>query len=82
MKPQESRTGVDDPSRRLVVRVLSVFGVGDHRRGQPPRLRNGRLFGLWGALVDGLLVFFKHEDSGSGPALAQRFLALREGSTE
>jgi uncharacterized protein YecE (DUF72 family) len=25
-------------------------------------------------------VFFKHEDSGSGPALARRFLALREGS--
>ncbi len=27
-------------------------------------------------------VFFKHEDSGSGPALARRFLALREGSTQ
>jgi uncharacterized protein YecE (DUF72 family) len=24
-------------------------------------------------------VFFKHEDSGTGPALARRFLALREG---
>jgi uncharacterized protein YecE (DUF72 family) len=27
-------------------------------------------------------VFFKHEDSGAGPALARRFLALREGSTQ
>ena len=26
-------------------------------------------------------VFFKHEDSGTGPALARRFVALREGST-
>jgi uncharacterized protein YecE (DUF72 family) len=25
-------------------------------------------------------VFFKHEDTGSGPALARRFVALREGS--
>ena len=25
-------------------------------------------------------VFFKHEDSGSGPALARRFLALREST--
>jgi len=31
--------------------------------------------------MDVSIVFFKHEDSGSGPALA-RFLALREGSTE
>jgi len=27
-------------------------------------------------------VFFKHEDSGTGPALARRFVALREGSTQ
>jgi uncharacterized protein YecE (DUF72 family) len=27
-------------------------------------------------------VFFKHEDSGAGPALARRFLAIREGSTQ
>jgi uncharacterized protein YecE (DUF72 family) len=27
-------------------------------------------------------VFFKHEDSGTGPALARRFMALREGSTQ
>jgi uncharacterized protein YecE (DUF72 family) len=27
-------------------------------------------------------VFFKHEDSGSGPALARRFLALRAESTQ
>jgi uncharacterized protein YecE (DUF72 family) len=27
-------------------------------------------------------VFFKHEESGSGPPLARRFLALREGSTQ
>jgi len=27
-------------------------------------------------------VFFKHEDTGSGPALARRFLALRAGATQ
>ena len=27
-------------------------------------------------------VFFKHEDSGTGPALARRFLALREGAPQ
>ena len=27
-------------------------------------------------------VFFKHEDSGTGPALARRFVALRAGSTQ
>jgi len=27
-------------------------------------------------------VFFKHEDTGSGPALARRFLALRTGATQ
>jgi len=27
-------------------------------------------------------VFFKHEDRGSGPALARRFLALRAGATQ
>jgi uncharacterized protein YecE (DUF72 family) len=27
-------------------------------------------------------VFFKHEDTGSGPALARRFLALRAGSAQ
>ena len=27
-------------------------------------------------------VFFKHEESGSGPALARRFLTVREGSTQ
>ena len=44
--------------------------------------RNSILFGMSTALVDESIVFFKHEDSGSGPALARRFLALREGSTE
>jgi len=34
------------------------------------------------ALVDESTVFFKHEDSGAGPALARRFLALREESTQ
>jgi hypothetical protein len=34
------------------------------------------------ALVDVSIVFFKHEDSGSGPALARRFLALHKGSAQ
>jgi uncharacterized protein YecE (DUF72 family) len=41
----------------------------------------------WSATIDQVgagwrdaYVFFKHEDSGSGPALARRFLALREST--
>jgi uncharacterized protein YecE (DUF72 family) len=33
-----------------------------------------------GAGWDDAYVFFKHEDSGAGPALARRFVALREAS--
>src|SRR2546426_9793682 len=69
-----------------VNRPLSVFcpcSASDRSlEGRHRGPRNSILFGMSTALVDVSTVFFKHEDSGSGPALARRFLALREGSTE
>jgi hypothetical protein len=72
----------NEHARTAAVRVLSVFGIGQPRTGQARPLRNPAVFRLWATLVDGSLGFFKHEDTGSGPALARRFLALRAASAQ
>jgi hypothetical protein len=68
--------------RATAVRVLSVFHIGQPRTAPTPPLRNRAIFRPWATVVDGPSDFFKHEDSGTGPALARRFVALREGSTQ
>jgi len=61
---------------------LSVFAVGKPPARQTEKQQNAGLFGMWAALVDASFVFFKHEESGSGPALARRLLDLLERPAE
>src|SRR5439155_18453949 len=68
--------------RAAAVRVLSVFAVDKPPTRQTEKRQNAGLFGMWAALVDVSFVFFKHEESGSGPALARRLLDLLERPAE
>ena len=63
------------PSPRDRLSVFCLCSASDRSLVRP---QSSILFGMSTALVDVSSVFFKHEDTGTGPALARRFLPLSE----
>ena len=61
-------------------KVLEYIGIGQQEGSNKTPLGLHRIAEKIGAGWSDAYVFFKHEDSGTGPALARRFVTLRERS--